>query len=89
MEDTEVEVVYDIKMVINNKNKLYVTDVDPSAYARLRRTGLNSITSIFHKGHDKIEEILIPWFYDKSVEALLRCYIAVLKERAGGRPDVS
>ncbi len=53
MEDTEVEVVYDIKMVMNNKNKLYVTDVDPSRYARLRRTGLNSIASIFHKGQDQ------------------------------------
>lgn len=67
MEDTEVEVVYDIKMVMNNKNKLYVTDVDPSRYARLRRTGLNSIASIFHKGHDKIEDILIPWFYVQAL----------------------
>jgi len=73
MENTKVEVVYDIKMVMNNKNKLYVTDVDPSAYARLRRTGLDSIARIFHKGHDKIEDILIPWLYDTSVEALLRC----------------
>jgi magnesium transporter len=88
MEDTEVEVVYDIKMVIK-KNKLSVMDVDPPAYARLRRTGLNSVASIFHKGHDMSEDILIPWFYDTSVEALLRCHIAVLKKRAGGKPDVS
>ena len=33
LEDTEVEVVYDIKMVMS-KNKLYVTDVDPSKNAR-------------------------------------------------------
>ena len=88
MEDTEVEVVYDIKMVIK-KNKLFVTDADPPAYARLRWTGLNSIAGIFHKGHDKSEDILITWFYDTSVEALLRCYVAVLKKRAGGKPDVS
>ena len=40
MEDTEVEVVYDIKMMLK-KNKLYVTDVDPSDYARFRRMGLD------------------------------------------------
>lgn len=55
MEDTDVEVVYDIKMVMNNKNKLNVTDVDPSTYARLRRTCFNFIASIFH---ERVEVLL-------------------------------
>ena len=40
MEDADVEVVYDIKMVLK-KNKLYVTDVDFSDYARFRRMALD------------------------------------------------
>src|SRR5271157_5160090 len=40
LEDTEVEIVYDIKMVLM-KNKLYITDVDPSKNARYRRLGFD------------------------------------------------
>jgi magnesium transporter len=42
MEDKEVEVVYDIKMVLRN-GKLYVTDVDFSRYGLLRRMGLKGL----------------------------------------------
>ena len=36
LEENEVEVVYDIRLVLRNK-KLYVTDVDTGKAARLRR----------------------------------------------------
>jgi len=86
MEDIEVEVVYDIKMVIK-KNKLFVTDVDPPAYARSKRTGLNSIASIFHKGHDKSEGILIPFFLryvGRSTSKVLRSCLEEARGRKTG-----
>ena len=38
LEENEVEVVYDIRLVLRNR-KLYVTDVDTGKAARLRRLG--------------------------------------------------
>jgi len=51
LEDAEVEVVYDIKMVMS-KNKLYITDVDPSKNARYRRLGLDKFTHLIRKDSD-------------------------------------
>ena len=48
LEDTDVEVVYDIKMVMR-KNKLYITDVDHSKNARFRRLGLDKFANLIHK----------------------------------------
>ena len=45
MEDNEVDVVYDVKLVTRN-SKLYVTDVDFSGYAKLKRLGLKQIAEI-------------------------------------------
>ena len=92
MEDTEVEVVYDIKMVMR-KDRLFVTDVDPSAYARLRRTGLNSIASILHKGHDKSEDILIPWVYVQALPQNIGSFtgsvkLKILKDKLNDIPPV-
>ena len=56
MEDNDVELVYDVKMVIK-KNKLYVTDVDPASYARLRRLGLNWLVNLFHGPGDDAEHL--------------------------------
>ena len=59
MEDTDVEIVYDIKMVLV-KNKLYITDVDPSKNARFRRLGLDKFANLIHKKHDKSKRYLSP-----------------------------
>ena len=59
MEDTDVEVVYDIKMVLV-KNKLYITDVDPSENARFRRLGLEKFANLIHKEHEKSKDDLSP-----------------------------
>ena len=59
MEDTDVEVVYDIKMVMG-KNKLYITDVDPSKNARFRRLGLDKFANLIHKRNDKSKDDLFP-----------------------------
>jgi hypothetical protein len=59
LEETEVEVVYDIKMVMS-KNKLYVTDIDPSKNARLRRLGFDKFTNFIHRRSDKNKDDLSP-----------------------------
>lgn len=92
MEDNDVELVYDIKMMMKN-NKLYVTDVDPASYARLRRLGLNWIANLFHKGHDESEEKLIPWLYVQPLPADLGSFtgnvkLKILKEKLNDLPPV-
>jgi magnesium transporter len=99
MVDTEVEVVYDIKMVVR-KNKLYVTDVDPSGYARLKRLGLDRFersTSPFarlmKKGHEKSDDTLIPWFYVQALPPDIGSFkgnvrLKILKEKLNDLPPV-
>ena len=99
MEDTEVEVVYDIKMVLK-KNKLYVTDVDPSDYARFRRMGLDlferstsPFANLIKKGHEKSEDTLIPWSYVQALPADIDSFkgnvkLKILKEMLNDLPPV-
>lgn len=99
MEDTEVEVVYDIKMVLKN-NKLYVTDVDPSDYARFRRMGLDlferstsPFAHLIKKGHEKSEDTLIPWSYVQSLPPDIDSFkgnvkLKILKEKLNDLPPV-
>ncbi len=92
MEDNDVELVYDIKMVMK-KNKLYATDVDPASYARLRRLGLNWLVNLFHKGRDESEDKLIPWLYVQPLPADLGSFtgnvkLKILKEKLNDLPPV-
>lgn len=99
MEDNEVEVVYDIKMVLS-KNKLYVTDVDPSMHARLRRMGLDHFersTSPFahlvKKKHEKSDDALIPWLYVQALPYDIGSFngnvkLKILKEKLNDLPPV-
>lgn len=48
IEDREVEVVYDIRLLKRN-GKLYVTDVDISRYGLFRRLGLASLGKILYE----------------------------------------
>jgi magnesium transporter len=95
MEDTEVEVVYDIKMVLKN-NKLYVTGVDPSSYARFRRMGLahfggstSPFANLIKKGHDMI----IPWSYVQDLPPDIGSFtgdvkLRILKEKLNDLPPI-
>ncbi|MDD4652219.1 MAG: CBS domain-containing protein [Methanothrix sp.] len=92
MEDNDVELVYDIKMVIKN-NKLYVTDVDPASFARLRRLGLSWLADLFHKGIDRSEDKLIPWLYVQPLPMDLGSFtgnvkLKILKEKLNDLPPV-
>ncbi|HVP94412.1 MAG TPA: CBS domain-containing protein [Methanoregulaceae archaeon] len=60
IEDKEVEVVYDIRLVHRN-GKIYVTDVDVSRYGLLRRIGLKVIADIIHNFNPDREEQMISW----------------------------
>ena len=99
MEDNDVEVVYDIKMVLK-KNKLYVTDVDSSSYARFRRMGLDlfdrstsPFANLIKKGHEKSEDALIPWSYVQALPPDLDSFkgnvkLKILKEKLNDLPPV-
>ena len=60
LEENEVEVVYDIRLVLRNK-KLYVTDVDTGKAARLRRLGFGFLAKILYSSTDSEAEQMIPW----------------------------
>jgi magnesium transporter len=60
LEENDVEIVYDIRLVLRNK-KLYVTDVDTGKAARLRRLGFGFLATIFYSPADPEAEQMIPW----------------------------
>jgi len=60
LEENDVEVVYDIRLVLRNK-KLYVTDADTGKAARLRRLGLGFLARLLYSSTDTEAEQLIPW----------------------------
>jgi magnesium transporter len=60
LEENDVEVVYDIRLVLRNK-KLYVTDVDTGKSARLRRLGFGFLAPILYSSADPEAEQMIPW----------------------------
>jgi magnesium transporter len=62
IEDREVEMVYDIRMVYRN-GKIYVTDVDVSRYGLLRRIGLKFIADLIYKLTPDREDQVISWTY--------------------------
>ncbi len=66
IEDQEVEVVYDIRLLKRN-GKLYVTDVDISRYGLFRRLGLPSLARIFYERSGEEKKRLIPWSYVQAL----------------------
>ncbi|MGE5465479.1 MAG: magnesium transporter MgtE N-terminal domain-containing protein [Syntrophothermus sp.] len=92
LEDADVEIVYDIKMVLR-KNKLFITDVDPSKNARFRRLGLDKFANRIHKKNDKSKEELIPWSYVQPLPPNIGSFtgdlkLKVLKEKLNDLPPV-
>ncbi|MBF0466659.1 MAG: CBS domain-containing protein [Nitrospirae bacterium] len=61
MDDNEIDMVYDIKMVLRG-GVLYVTDVDFSRYALLKRLGLKPIVK-FLFGSDFLKKETLSWSY--------------------------
>lgn len=70
MEDSEVEVVYDIRLVRTNAS-LYVSDVDISRYGLLRRLGFRALADHLYRRADEGKKKLIPWSYVQPLPAQL------------------
>jgi magnesium transporter len=62
MEDNEIDVVYDVKLVARS-GKLYVTDVDFSSYAKLKRLGLKPIAKTLFGGTGLLKKETLSWAY--------------------------
>jgi magnesium transporter len=62
MDGNEMEVVYDVKLVLRH-NKLYVSDVDLSRYGLLRRIGMTGLANYIYKLADNIRDQTISWTY--------------------------
>jgi CBS domain-containing protein len=66
MEDREVEVVYDIRLVRTNE-KMYVSDVDISRYGLLRQLGFKGLANYFYQRAAETKKRLIPWSYVQAL----------------------
>ncbi len=85
LEENEVEIVYDIRLILRNK-KLYVTDVDTGRIARLRRLGLRPLTKLLHPSASERAEQLISWMYIQPLPSHISSFkgdvkLKVLKEK--------
>ena len=85
VEDREVEVVYDIKLLLVGE-KLYVSEVDLSRYGLLRRIGLKALANSIYKSDSKIQDEIISWMYIQPLPNKLGRFkgdvkLKVLKEK--------
>ena len=62
MDDNEVDVVYDVKLVLRG-NILYVSDVDFSRYALFKRLGLKSVMKLLFGGTNLLKKETLSWSY--------------------------
>lgn len=62
MDDKEIDVVYDIKLVLRNE-VLYVTDVDFSRYALFKRLGLLPVMKLLFGGSNILKKETLSWAY--------------------------
>ena len=84
-EDAEVEVVYDIHLVKRN-DKLFVTEVDTSRSARLRRLGLGFLSGLLYPHEDPTDSGVISWRYIQPLPSHISSFrgdvkLTILKDR--------
>ena len=88
----EVEVVYDVKMVLRN-GRLYVVDVDLSRYGLLRRVGLKWLADFIYSLADKIRNQTVAWNYVQQLPEHISSFqgdlkLKIFKERLSQMPPV-
>jgi CBS domain-containing protein len=88
MEDREVEMVYDIKLVLKNQ-RLYATDVDTSRYGLLRRIGLAWLANFIYSLAEKVKDQTISWTYLQPLPTQIGSFrgdvkLNILRERLEG-----
>ncbi|MEA5114241.1 MAG: CBS domain-containing protein [Geobacteraceae bacterium] len=62
MDDNEIDVVYDIKLVMRG-GKIYVTDVDFSRYGFLKRIGLKPLANLIYSLAEIFRKETLSWAY--------------------------
>jgi len=85
LEGREVEVVYDVKLVMIN-NKLYVSDIDVSRYGLLRRMGLRRLADLIYNLASSIKKETISWTYFQPLPTQIGSFkgnvkLNILKEK--------
>ena len=85
IEDREVEVVYDMRLVLTG-DKVFLSDVDISHYGLLRRLGLRGLADHLYKRAGETKKRLIPWSYIEALPEQLGALqgnvrLSVLKEK--------
>ncbi|MDP2932706.1 MAG: CBS domain-containing protein [bacterium] len=85
IDDREVEVVYDVKMVAQN-GRLFVSDVDLSKYGLLRRLRLKPLADLIYQPHQRLNPKLVSWTLVQPLPTQLNSFkgevkLKVLKER--------
>jgi magnesium transporter len=75
MDDHEVEVVYDVKLALQN-GKLYATEVDFSRYRALRRLGLHKLAKLLA---DRNVENRVSWLYVQPLPEQLGSFAGNIK----------
>jgi magnesium transporter len=75
MDDHEVEVVYDVKLALQN-GKLYAAEVDFSRYRALRRLGLNRLAKLLA---DRNKENRVSWLYVQPLPEQLGSFTGNIK----------
>ena len=85
LEDHEVEVVYDIRLVYRY-GKMLLFEVDISRLGLLRRLGLKKLVSLFRRAGKEIDELSIPWIYVQPLPSTISRFkgdvkLTVLKEK--------
>jgi len=85
VEDRDVEIVYDLKMVLRNR-VLYVSDVNISRYRLLRRLGLKWIAKALYYIRGETRDQKIPWTFVQPLPPNLDSFegdvkLKILKEK--------
>jgi len=75
MDDHEVEVVYDVKLALQN-GKLYAAEVDFSRYRALRRLGLNRLAKLLA---DRNKDNRVSWLYVQPLPEQLGSFTGNIK----------
>ena len=92
MDDNEVDVVYDVKLVLRN-HVLYVTDVDFSKYALFKRLGIGQFMKAMFGNSDVIKKETLSWSYVQPLPKDISSFkgsvkLSVLKEKLTEIPPV-
>ncbi len=92
MDDNEIDVVYDVKLVMRN-HVLYVTDVDFSRYALFKRLGLGRLMKLLFEGTRLMKNETLSWSYVQPLPKDIGSFkgsvkLNVLKEKLTEIPPV-